>query len=61
MQIPIQKPTPSCSRFSSVEIPCSRCGLQMRLVLIEPRTAKLEQRTYFCASCEDGESFLLAF
>jgi transposase-like protein len=59
MQIPIPRPTPSCSRFSSVEVPCTRCGSQMRLVLIEPRTAKLEQRTYFCTPCESGESFLL--
>ena len=56
----IPRPTPSCSRFSSIELPCAKCGLQMRLVLIEPRTSKLEQRTYYCAACEFGESFLLA-
>lgn len=58
MQIP--DPTPSCSRFSAIELPCAKCGQQMRLVLIEPRTGKLEQRTYYCAPCEFGESFLLA-
>jgi hypothetical protein len=32
----------------------------MRLVLIEPRTRKLEERVYFCGPCETAESFLLA-
>jgi hypothetical protein len=32
----------------------------MRLVLIEPKTQKLEQRTYFCTPCDAAESFLLA-
>lgn len=58
MQIP--RPTPTCSRFSSIELPCAKCGLQMRLVLIEPKSGRLEQRTYVCAACESGESFLLA-
>jgi hypothetical protein len=57
MQIP--RPTPSCSRFSTIELPCAKCGLQMRLVLIEPKTGRLEQRTYACTGCEFGESFLL--
>ncbi|MDR3465985.1 MAG: hypothetical protein P4M07_08590 [Xanthobacteraceae bacterium] len=56
----ILRPTPTCSRFSTIELPCAKCGLQMRLVLIEPTTGRLEQRTYFCAACEFGESFLLA-
>ncbi len=56
----ILRPTLSCSRFSSIELPCAKCGLQMRLVLIEPRSKRLEERTYYCAACEFGESFLLA-
>jgi hypothetical protein len=31
----------------------------MRLVLIEPKTQKLEQRTYVCTPCDAAESFLL--
>jgi len=56
----IPRPLPNCSRFSSFDLPCIKCGLRMRLVLIEPRSMKLEQRTYSCAACEYGESFLLA-
>lgn len=58
MQIPL--PTPSCSHFTAAELPCSQCDRDMRLVLIEPKSQKLEQRTYVCAACGFGESFLLA-
>ncbi|MGO9359260.1 MAG: hypothetical protein ACLP1D_16610 [Xanthobacteraceae bacterium] len=56
----IPRPTPTCSHFQAIELPCTRCGHTMRLVLIEPRTHKLEERIYFCAPCEAAESFLLA-
>jgi hypothetical protein len=55
----VLRPTPTCSRFQSVELPCTLCGGEMRLVLIEPKTAKLELRTYVCAPCDAAESFLL--
>lgn len=40
MQIPL--PTPSCSHFTAAELPCSQCDRDMRLVLIEPKSQKLE-------------------
>ena len=58
MQIP--RPTPTCAHFQTVEMPCTKCGEQMRLALIEPRSAKFELLTYRCTPCDSGESFLMA-
>ena len=55
------RPTPTCTRFkTSIEMPCMRCGGQMRLALIEPRDQVYDVLTYQCTPCNSGESFLKA-
>jgi len=55
------RPTPTCTRFeTSIEMPCMKCGAQMRLALIEPRDQVYDVLTYRCAPCDSGESFLKA-
>ena len=54
------RPTPTCTRFeTSIEMSCIRCGVQMRLALIELRDQNYDVLTYRCAPCDSGESFLL--
>jgi hypothetical protein len=58
MQVP--RPTPTCARFQpSIEMPCLKCGHQMRLALIEPRDLSSQILTYLCGPCDSGESFLV--
>ncbi|MBR0896569.1 MULTISPECIES: hypothetical protein [Bradyrhizobium] len=55
------RPTPTCTRFkTSIEMPCMKCGTQMRLALIEPRDQVYDVLTYQCTPCNAGESFLNA-
>jgi hypothetical protein len=55
------RPTPTCTRFqTSIEMPCIKCGTQMRLALIEPRGPNFDLLTYRCVPCDSGESFLKA-
>jgi hypothetical protein len=55
------RPTPTCTRFqTSIEMPCIRCGAQMRLAMIEPRDQNYDVLTYRCTPCDSGESFLKA-
>jgi hypothetical protein len=55
------RPTPTCTRFqTSIEMPCMKCGAQMRLALIEPRDQNYDVLTYRCTPCDSGESFLKA-
>jgi hypothetical protein len=55
------RPTPTCTRFqTSIEMPCIKCGEQMRLATIEPRDQTYDVLTYRCAPCDSGESFLKA-
>jgi hypothetical protein len=54
------RPTPTCAHFRVTEMPCIRCGKQMRLALSEPRSSKFELMTYSCVSCDTVESFLMA-
>jgi len=55
------RPTPTCTRFqTSIEMPCMKCGAQMRLALIEPRDQVYDILTYRCTPCDSGESFLKA-
>jgi hypothetical protein len=55
------RPTPTCTRFkSTVEMPCIKCGVLMRLALIEPRNQQFDLLTYLCVPCDSGESFLKA-
>ena len=57
----IPRPTPTCTRFqTTTEMPCIKCGEDMRLVLIEPRDRDFNLLTYRCGSCEADESFLKA-
>jgi hypothetical protein len=59
--LPIPRPTPTCTRFqTSIEMPCIKCGKQMRLTLIEPRDRNLDLLTYRCIACAADESFLQA-
>jgi hypothetical protein len=58
MQIP--RPTPTCTHFQpTIEMPCLKCGHQMKLALIEPRDRNFELLTYQCAQCDSSESFLM--
>ena len=53
------RPTPTCTRFqTSIEMPCMKCGAQMRLATIEPRDQNYDVLTYRCTPCDSGESFL---
>jgi hypothetical protein len=55
------RPTPTCTRFqTSIEMPCMKCGTQMRLATIEPRDQHYDVLTYRCEPCDSGESFLKA-
>jgi hypothetical protein len=57
LQIP--RPTPTCTRFqTSIEMPCIKCGAQMRLALVEPRDQNFDLLTYHCIACDAGECFL---
>ena len=56
----ITPPPPSCVYFETTEVPCQRCGRPMRLTVIEPGGPRTELRTYECAACDKGESFLMA-
>jgi hypothetical protein len=59
MQIP--RPTPTCTRFQpTIEMPCLKCGEQMRLALIEPRDRNFDLLSYQCGPCDSCESFLMA-
>jgi hypothetical protein len=55
------RPTPTCTRFqTSIEMPCMKCGAQMRLAMVEPRDQNYDVLTYRCTPCDSGESFLKA-
>jgi hypothetical protein len=59
LQIP--HPTPTCTRFqTTIEMPCLKCGVQMRLALIEPQSKNFNLVTYQCIPCFAEESFLQA-
>lgn len=55
----IPAPTPTCTRFpTTTDMPCIKCGGQMRLVLIEPGDRRFDLVTYRCSPCLSEESFL---
>jgi hypothetical protein len=56
----IAPPPPSCSQFQTAEMPCPTCGGAMKLTLIAPSGPNVELRTYECAACDAGASFLIA-
>jgi hypothetical protein len=59
--LPIPRPTPTCTRFrTTIEMPCIKCGTQMRLALIEPQGQSFDLLTYRCVPCVSEESFLRA-
>jgi hypothetical protein len=59
--LPTYRPTPTCTRFqATIEMPCMKCGVQMRLALIEPQGPSYNLLTYSCVPCDSGESFLKA-
>jgi hypothetical protein len=59
--LPIPRPTPTCTRFqTSIEMPCIKCGEQMRLTLIEPCDRNFDLLTYRCTPCAADECFLQA-
>jgi hypothetical protein len=61
LMLPTFRPTPTCTRFqATIEMPCLKCGVQMRLALIEPQGANYNLLTYRCVPCDSGESFLKA-
>jgi hypothetical protein len=57
--LPTFRPTPTCTRFqATTEMPCMKCGVPMRLALIEPQGRSYNLLTYSCVPCDSGESFL---
>lgn len=56
----IAPPPPSCTHFQTTELPCPTCARQMKLTLIEPSGPNVELRTYECAACNSGASYLIA-
>src|SRR6202789_2793477 len=56
----ITPPPPSCTYFITTELPCAICSGPMKLTLIEPSGPNVELRTYECAPCDSGASFLMA-
>ncbi|MBR1266515.1 hypothetical protein JQ629_03235 [Bradyrhizobium sp. AUGA SZCCT0222] len=56
----IARPPPSCTHFQTTELPCATCGKPMKLTLIEPSSSHIELRTFECAGCDTGASFLMA-
>jgi hypothetical protein len=55
----IPRPTPTCTRFqTTIEMPCIKCGIQMRLASIEPQGQQFDLLTYRCSHCACEESFL---
>jgi hypothetical protein len=56
----ITRPPPSCTQFQTAEVPCLTCDGPMKLTLIEPSGPNVELRTYECAACDSGDSFLVA-
>jgi hypothetical protein len=56
----ITPPPPSCSHFQTTELPCPTCDRPMKLTLIEPSGRHVELRTFECAGCDRGASFLMA-
>ena len=59
--LPTFRPTPTCTRFQpTTEMSCLKCGVQMRLALIEPQGPRYNLLTYQCLPCDSGESFLKA-
>ena len=57
LQIP--RPTPTCAHVqTSIEMPCIKCGIQMRLALIESRDLNFDVLTYRCVACGVSECFL---
>src|SRR5437868_15453227 len=57
---PIPLPTPTCVRFRVIEMPCTKCSSQMRLILSEPQSKKFDLATYRRIACQEVESFLMA-
>jgi hypothetical protein len=59
--LPTFRPTPTCTRFQpTTEMACLKCGVLMRLALIEPHGPSYHLLTYHCVPCDSGESFLKA-
>jgi hypothetical protein len=56
----ITPPPPSCTHFQTTSLPCLTCGRPMKLTLIEPSGPCIELRTFECAACDTGASFLMA-
>src|SRR4029453_122073 len=55
------RPTPTCTRFqTTIEMPCMKCGAQMRLATIDERDQNYDVLTYRCTPCDSRESFLKA-
>ena len=47
-------------KVASIEMPCMKCGAEMRLAMIEPRDQNYDVLTYRCTPCDSGECFLKA-
>jgi hypothetical protein len=56
----ITPPPPSCTYFQTTELPCPICRRPMKLTLIEPGRHNIELRTFECAPCDSGASFLMS-
>jgi hypothetical protein len=55
----IPLPTPTVAPFRAARLPCCCCDQEMRIVLLEPRSDRLDLVFYRCDGCPASESFLL--
>jgi hypothetical protein len=53
-------PNPVLSAVAIGVLTCSGCGKPMRLACIEPAKPGFDLRTFECAKCNTGETFLIA-
>ncbi len=56
-----QPATPFSNSIVRVRPPCSKCGTQMLLALVEPDKPDHDKRTFECPVCEHSESFVAKY
>lgn len=58
--MPLPLPTPTLAPFRSARLPCPCCeNIDMRIILLEPKSSRVDLVLYRCDGCARSESFLL--
>jgi hypothetical protein len=58
--LPLPLPTPTLAPFRSARLPCPCCeNIDMRIILLEPKSSRVDLVLYRCDGCARSESFLL--